>query len=147
MTSTHGSPPPPHFFVPCSAPDLEKLDCKWCIILLEHLPLASFYESLTCSNRSYSVLISISSITPDIKEFCIGEFLPELRLATANFNLPQEEFLRLEGNTYSTLIKLLYAFLWQVSKKSRQIGFLWQVSSVFDNFLTSDNQLIGTLAW
>ena len=85
------------------------------------------------------------SITPDIKEFCIGEFLPELRLATVNFSLPQDEFLRLEGNTYSTLIKLLYAFLWQVINKNTNIYSYklmklinWQVSSVFDDCLTTD---------
>ena len=61
------------------------------------------------------------SITPDIKEFCIGEFLPELRLATVNFDLPHDEFLRFEGNTYSTLIKLLYAFLWQVINTNMNI--------------------------
>ena len=76
-----------------------------CIILRQ------IYGLLKTGKKNRNVFFSI---TPDIKEFCIGEFLPELRLATVNFNLPQDEFLRLEGNTYSTLIKLLYAFLWQV---------------------------------
>merc|ERR1711935_233161 len=70
-------------------------------------------------------LSQFSGITPDIKEFCIGEFLPELRLATVNFNLPQDEFLRLEGNTYSTLIKLLYAFLWQEQALSGADADIW----------------------
>jgi hypothetical protein len=35
-------------------------------------------------------------------------------MATENFNLPQEEFLMLEGNTFATVMKLFYAFLWQV---------------------------------
>lgn len=71
------------------------------------------------------LLGQFADITPDIKEFCIGEFLPELRLATANFNLPQEEFLRLEGNTYSTLIKLLYAFLWQEEALAGADNEIW----------------------
>ena len=54
-----------------------------------------------------------SSITPEIKEFCLQEFLPEVRTATKNFNLPLEEFSNLEGNTFSLVIKLIYAFLWQ----------------------------------
>ena len=59
--------------------------------------------------------LSIFSITPDITEFCLGEFIPEVRLATQSFNLTSEEFLRLEGNLFSTFTKLVYSFLWQVS--------------------------------
>ena len=55
-----------------------------------------------------------SSMTPDIKEFCVQELLPEVRMATKNLNLPMEEFSKLEGNTFSMVIKLIYAFLWQV---------------------------------
>ena len=53
-------------------------------------------------------------MTPDIKEFCVQELLPEVRMATKNLNLPMEEFSKLEGNTFSMVIKLIYAFLWQV---------------------------------
>merc|ERR1711997_1316646 len=75
--------------------------------------LTLLYEEDLVDSVVKFLLDQFTDITPDIKEFCIGEFLPELRLATVNFNMPQDEFLRLEGNTYSTLIKLLYAFLWQ----------------------------------
>ena len=109
--------------------------CQICGVFLENL---NFNDWKKISNVFFS-------ITPDIKEFCIGEFLPELRLATVNFTLPQDEFLRLEGNTYSTLIKLLYAFLWQVINKNTNIYSYklmklinWQVSSVFDDCLTTD---------
>jgi len=75
-----------------------------------------------------------TEITPDIKEFCVGEFLPELRSATGNFNLPQEEFLILEGNVFSTLIKLVYAFLWQE-----------EVLTQDDFWLQPSTNAIGTL--
>ena len=37
-----------------------------------------------------------------------------MRFATNHINLTSEEFIKLEGNLFSTVIKLFYAFLWQV---------------------------------
>ena len=55
-------------------------------------------------------------MTEDIKVFCLQEFIPELRREVLkNRTLPISEFLQFEGNLSSTLIKLLYAFLWQVT--------------------------------
>ena len=62
-----------------------------------------------------SWLIILFRITDDIKIFCVQEFLPEFRSITNNETIPQEEFLKFEGNAVSTVIKLLYAFLWQVN--------------------------------
>merc|ERR1712241_110886 len=75
--------------------------------------LTLLYPDDVVDNLVDYLLGLFTDMTPDIKEFCVQEFLPEVRTATANFNLPQEEFLMLEGNTFSTLIKLIYAFLWQ----------------------------------
>ena len=53
-------------------------------------------------------------VKPEISEFCLGEFITEMRFSTNHINLTSEEFLKLEGNLFSTVIKLFYAFLWQV---------------------------------
>lgn len=61
------------------------------------------------------LLGQFTDMTEDIKVFCLQEFLPEIRnVVTKNQTLPHNEWLAFEGNTFSTLIKLLYAFLWQV---------------------------------
>ena len=44
-------------------------------------------------------------------------YLPEIQKATAHMRpLPDEEISKLTGNTIGTLMKLFYAFLWQVFK-------------------------------
>ena len=48
-------------------------------------------------------------------EFCFKTYLPEAREATRNLlPLPNEEKSKLRGNIFGTLLKLGYAFLWQV---------------------------------
>ena len=48
-------------------------------------------------------------------EFCFKTYLPEARKATRNLlPLPNEEKSKLRGNIFGTLLKLGYAFLWQV---------------------------------
>ena len=48
-------------------------------------------------------------------EFCFNTYLPEARMATKGIlPLPDEEKSKLKGNIFGTLLKLLYAFLWQV---------------------------------
>ena len=48
-------------------------------------------------------------------EFCFNTYLPEARMATKDIlPLPDEEKSKLKGNIFGTLLKLLYAFLWQV---------------------------------
>lgn len=50
-----------------------------------------------------------------MQEFCFDTYLPEVRVATDDvLPLPEEEKTKLRGNLFGTLIKLLYAFLWQV---------------------------------
>ena len=41
----------------------------------------------------------------DLRQFCLVDFMKEVRDATAQG--------RIEGNTIGTVLKLLYAFLWQ----------------------------------
>ena len=59
-------------------------------------------------------LISAFELSDDIKIFCLQQFLPKMRNATEDIELPSDEFFKLEGNLLSTGIKLIYAFLWQV---------------------------------
>ena len=49
-------------------------------------------------------------------------YLPEIHNATTHMlPLPAEEHSKLLRNTLGTLVKLFYAFLWQVSPKSWNI--------------------------
>lgn len=59
-------------------------------------------------------LIDAFELPVDIKEFCLLTFVPEIRNATRHIQLTSDDFFKLEGNTVSTAIKLIYAFLWQV---------------------------------
>ena len=58
-------------------------------------------------------LIDAFHLPEDIKEFCLLTFVPEIRNATRHIKLTSDEFFKLEGNAFSTVIKLVYAFLWQ----------------------------------
>merc|ERR1711962_1449372 len=50
----------------------------------------------------------------EIKEFCLGSFLPEIRIATENIQpLPEEEKTKLKGNFLGTIIKLGYGGIWE----------------------------------
>ncbi len=51
----------------------------------------------------------------DLRQFCLIDFLGEVRNATSHIQLSVTEKGKLEGNTIGTAIKLLYAFVWQVS--------------------------------
>ena len=57
----------------------------------------------------------LSRLPDDMVDFCLETYIPEARRATTNvLPLPDEEKTKLRGNLFSTLIKLIYAFLWQV---------------------------------
>ena len=62
-------------------------------------------------------LIGLFDLPDDVKVFCLQQFLPEMRTAlnVSEISLTSDEFFKMEGNFLSTIIKLLYAFLWQVS--------------------------------
>ncbi len=47
-------------------------------------------------------------------EFCLENFLPEIEAATDSIELNEAEKEELKGAMVGTVIKLLYAFLWQV---------------------------------
>ena len=72
------------------------------------------------------------SVTPDITEFCLGEFITEIRFATQHVNLTSEEFIKFEGNIFSTVIKLFYAFLWQVFYLNTYLHVIYGI--YFDTF-------------
>ena len=62
-------------------------------------------------------LLNAFDLGEDIEATCLQEFIPEMRLILnqSEILLTSDEFFKLEGNTIGTVIKLLYAFLWQVS--------------------------------
>jgi hypothetical protein len=62
--------------------------------------------------------ITHSSFDEGTKEFIVDHYLPEIQKATAHMRpLPDDEKSKLTGNVVGTLMKLFYAFLWQVILK------------------------------
>jgi len=59
------------------------------------------------------ILADAFNLPDDMKLFLLNNYLPEIRLATADVNLGILDNIQLELDTLSTLIKLIYAFLWQ----------------------------------
>jgi hypothetical protein len=49
----------------------------------------------------------------DLRQFCLIDYLAEVRLATSHIELSVAEKGKIEGNTIGTVLKLLYAFVWQ----------------------------------
>jgi hypothetical protein len=49
----------------------------------------------------------------DLRQFCLIDYLVEVRAATSHIELSLAEKGQIEGNTIGTVLKLLYAFLWQ----------------------------------
>ena len=50
-----------------------------------------------------------------MKEFCFDTYIPEVRVALEDvLPITDDEKSKLRGNIGGTLLKLLYAFLWQV---------------------------------
>ena len=75
-------------------------------------------------------LIGLFDLPEDVKVFCLQQFLPEMRMAlnVSEISLTSDEFFKMEGNFLSTIIKLLYAFLWQVSIRAQIIYFFDYIS-------------------
>ena len=62
-----------------------------------------------------SKLFSYFRVDDETKVFILDHYLPEIEKATAHMlPLPEEEKSKLTGNLLGTLLKLGYAFLWQV---------------------------------
>jgi len=59
------------------------------------------------------VLAEAFNLPDDMKLFLLDHYLPEIRLATADVNLGILDNIQLELDTLATLMKLIYAFLWQ----------------------------------
>ena len=49
----------------------------------------------------------------DLRQFCLIDFMKEVRDATGHIQLSLVEKGQIEGNTIGTVLKLLYAFVWQ----------------------------------
>jgi hypothetical protein len=49
----------------------------------------------------------------ELRQFCLVDYLAEVRAATSHIQLSLAEKGKIEGNTIGTVLKLLYAFVWQ----------------------------------
>ena len=60
-------------------------------------------------------MLIVYRLPEDMKEFCFDTYIPEVRVALKDvLPITDDEKSKLRGNIFGTLIKLLYAFLWQV---------------------------------
>ena len=68
-----------------------------------------------CFLSSLLLIFCFSSVDEETRVFIMDHYLPKMVKATAHMlPLPEEEKSRLSGNLLGTLLKLGYAFLWQV---------------------------------
>jgi len=92
-------------------------------------------------------LMDAFNLPDDIRSFMFDQYLPEIRLATADINLGLLEKGQFQLNTVGTLVKLIYAFLWQeyaltdadifLDPEVNQLGYTFMVSvNKFADFLT-----------
>jgi len=92
-------------------------------------------------------LMDAFNLPDDIRSFMFDQYLPEIRLATAEINLGVLEKGQFQLNTVGTLVKLIYAFLWQeyaltdadifLDPEVNQLGYTFMVSvNKFADFLT-----------
>jgi len=102
------------------------------------------------------VLMDAFNLPEEVRLFVIAEYLPEIRGATADIQLGLLEGAQFKLNTVGTLIKLIYAFLWQeyvltsadifLDPEVNQLGFLLmgpvnQLADFLTDFPTLDNAL------
>jgi len=94
------------------------------------------------------LLMDAFNLPEDARTFILEEYLPEIRNSTADIQLGLIEKPRLQLNTLGTLMKLMYAFLWQeyvltdadifLDPEVNQLGFTFMVTvNQIANFLTS----------
>jgi len=92
-------------------------------------------------------LMDAFNLPDEIRTFMFDQYLPEIRLATADINLGILEKGQFQLNTVGTLVKLIYAFLWQeyaltdaeifLDPEVNQLGYTFMVSiNKFADFLT-----------
>ena len=80
-------------------------------------------------NESTTELVIVTlgnafNVTDDLVNFILDDYLSELQNLTANVNLGPLEHTRFIGNFLSSLIKLIYAFLWQEQRLTDNDIFL-----------------------
>jgi len=49
----------------------------------------------------------------DLRQFCLVDFMAEIRTNTKHIELSSSEKADLMGNVLGTVVKLVYAFVWQ----------------------------------
>jgi len=80
-------------------------------------------------------LMDLFKLPEEQREFILYHYLPELREAAGEIILSEETKLELQGNIESTLIKLIYAFLWQEYVITESPIFLNPIANVIGNTL------------
>ncbi|XP_023321882.1 uncharacterized protein LOC111696503 [Eurytemora carolleeae] len=75
-------------------------------------------------------LMNLFNLPEEQREFIFNFYLPEIRNATSHIELNEVEKGELQGNIASTMIKLIYAFLWQEYVISESAFFLNPVTNV-----------------
>ena len=58
-------------------------------------------------------LFDAFNLPEDMRQFCLIDFIAEIRDATSHIELSLAEKGKIEGNTIGTVLKLVYAFVWQ----------------------------------
>ncbi len=53
------------------------------------------------------------SMPEDLRQFCLVDFMAEVRASTSHIQLSRAEKADLTGNLLGTVLKLVYAFVWQ----------------------------------
>jgi len=92
-------------------------------------------------------LMDAFNLPDDIRAFIFDQYLPDIRLATADVNLGILEKGQFQLNTLGTLTKLIYAFLWQeyaltdadifLDPEVNQLGFTFMVTiNKFADYIT-----------
>jgi hypothetical protein len=71
----------------------------------------------------------------DLRQFCLVDFMAEIRASTSHIQLSRAEKADLTGNLLGTVIKLVYAFLWQEEVLVDNVIFL-------DPFVNKVNTLL-----
>jgi len=85
----------------------------------------------TLADIAIPALMDLFSLPDEQREFVFDHYLPEIRNATSLIELSEEEKAELQGNIASTLIKLIYAFLWQEYVITDSAFLLNPITNVF----------------
>lgn len=72
-----------------------------------------------------SPFLDLLGVGDQDREFFFSSYLPELEAATQSINLTSLQRAELLENTLGTVVKLLYAFVWQVGGFRVRLRFVY----------------------